>query len=262
MNDALYIAATGMQMQQKSVDAISNNIANINTAGYKRGQVNFEDLIYRNISPPAIPGTAQVSQTAGLLQGSGVAIASIVKSFVPGELKQTGSAMDIAIKGDGFMEMVDSAGSPVYSRGGTFSVDKDGMLVGSAGYGFRTPIRVGVDAKDVVVEADGRVLVGGGAGGGLVEVGKIDLFRFSDQSGLEALGQNLYRPSDRSGDPIAGAVGEDGLGALTQGFVEASNVNLVQEMVDLMVAQRAYESSVKVIQASDEMLAMSNNLRK
>jgi flagellar basal-body rod protein FlgG len=197
-----------------------------------------------------------------MLQGTGVALASIAKSFTPGELKQTGSPMDIAIKGDGFVELVDSAGGTVYARGGTFSVDKDGMLVSDAGYGFKSPIRIGTDAKDVVVETDGRILVNSSAQGSLVAVGKVDLVRFADASGLEALGQNMYRPTDRSGDAIAGMVGEDGMGTLAQGFVEASNVNLVQEMVDLMVAQRAYESSVKVIQASDEMLAMSNNLRK
>jgi flagellar basal-body rod protein FlgG len=260
MNDALYIAATGMQMQQKSVDTISNNIANINTPGFKKGHVSFEDLVYRELGG-AVPG-AGAAPGGRLLQGSGVALAAIVKSFAAAELKQTSAPMDIAVKGDGFIEVSDADGSVAYTRGGTFSVDKDGFLVSPGGYALKNPIRIGSDVKDMSVESDGRVLVRTGSQDALVEIGKIELVRFADASGLEALGNNLYRPSERSGDAIAGLPGEGGLGTLAQGFVESSNVNLVEEMVDLMIAQRAYESSVKVIQASDEMLAMSNNLRK
>jgi flagellar basal-body rod protein FlgG len=260
MNDALYIAATGMQMQQKSVDTISNNIANINTPGFKKGRVSFEDMVYRELGGVAPGGTA--SPGGRLLQGSGVAVAAIAKSFAAAELKQTGSVMDIAVKGDGFIEVTDSDGSTGYTRGGTFSVDKDGFLLSPGGYGLKNPIRIGSDVQGMSIESDGRVLVRSGSQSSLVEIGKIELVRFADPGGLEPLGSNLYRASERSGDAIAGLPGEGGLGSFAQGFVESSNVNLVEEMVDLMIAQRAYESSVKVIQASDDMLAMSNNLRK
>jgi flagellar basal-body rod protein FlgG len=260
MNDSLYIAATGMQMQQKNVDTISNNLANISTPGYKSAHVSFEDLMVRDLSgATALPDGAAAGR---LLQGGGVSVAAIVRSFAAGELKPTGSQFDIAIRGDGFIEVVNADGTPAYTRGGTFGVDKDGFLVTAGGHALKSSVRVGSDAKEIVVDGDGRVLVRSGAQTGAVEVGKIDLVRFADVGGLDALGGNLYRPTERSGDAIAGVVGEDGMGTLAQGYLEASNVNLVQEMVDLMVAQRAYESSAKVIQASDEMLAMSNNLRK
>jgi flagellar basal-body rod protein FlgG len=260
MNDSLYIAATGMQMQQKNVDTISNNLANISTPGYKSAHVSFEDLMYRDLSgATALPDGAAAGR---LLQGGGVSVAAIVRSFVAGELKQTGSQFDVAVRGDGFIEVVNADGTPAYTRGGTFGVDKDGFLVTSGGQALKSSVRVGTDAKEIVVDGEGRVLVRSGAQTGALEVGRIDLVRFADVSGLDALGGNLYRPTERSGDAIAGVAGEDGMGTFAQGYLEASNVNLVQEMVDLMVAQRAYESSAKVIQASDEMLAMSNNLRK
>lgn len=260
MNDSLYIAATGMQMQQKNVDTISNNLANISTPGYKSARVNFEDLMYRDLS-----GAATLSDAGSanqLLQGGGVSVASIIKSFASGELKKTDSQFDVAIQGDGFIEVVDTNGTAAYMRGGTFSVDKDGFLVTSAGQSLKSSIRVGTDAKSITIGADGRVLVQSTSQATATEVGKIDLVRFADVSGLEALGGNLYRPTERSGDSIAGTPGEENMGTFAQGYQEASNVNLVQQMVDLMVAQRAYESSSKVIQASDEMIAMSNNLRK
>jgi flagellar basal-body rod protein FlgG len=260
MNDALYIAATGMHMQQKSVDTISNNIANINTAAFKKGRVSFEDLVYRDLA-----GASQAIGGANptrLFQGSGVAMTSILKSFTAGELRKTDNPSDLAVQGDGFFEVRGDDGVSAYVRGGVLSVDKDGFLTTTSGYTLRPEIQVGTDAREIKVQADGRVMARQGADGRMVEVGQMELVRFADTSGLQALGGNLYRPSERSGEPLRGRPGEDGLGTLSQGYVEASNVNLVEEMVDLMVAQRAYESSVKLIQAADEMLAMSNNLRK
>jgi flagellar basal-body rod protein FlgG len=260
MNDSLYIAATGMHMQQKSVDTIANNMANVNTPGFKRGKVSFEDMVYRDLGGPgAVAGTPGAQR---LWQGSGVAVSSILKSFVAGELKKTDQQMDLAIQGEGFVEVVAADGTAAYSRGGNLVIDKDGFLASAGGRPIKPSIHVGTDAKDITIEADGRVLVRARDGASPMEAGRIELVRFADPSGLAALGGNLYQPTERSGDAINGRAGEDGFGTFAQGYVEASNVNLVEEMVDLMVAQRAYESSVKVIQASDEMLAMSNNLRK
>jgi len=260
MNDSLYIAATGMHMQQKSVDTIANNLANVNTPGFKKSRVSFEDLVYRDLSGAA----AALDATGGqrMLQGSGVGIASLFKSFVAGDLKKTDAPMDIAIQGEGFFEVVAQDGAPAFTRGGTFTVDKDGFLASTGGYALKPSIHIGSDAREITVKPDGRVFVRARDQADAQEVGRIELVRFSDNSGLASLGGNLYKPTERSGDPIYGRAGEEGVGTIAQGFVEGANVNLVEEMVDLMVAQRAYESSVKVLQASDEMLAMSNNLRK
>ena len=260
MNDALYIAATGMHMQQKNVDTIANNLANINTPGFKKGRVSFQDMVYRELSHAAPTGDAQ--GTPSMWQGSGVGIASLSKLFTSGELKKTELPLDLAIQGEGFFEVSAEDGTHAYTRGGSLMVDKDGFLSSGDGHVLKPAIHIGPDAKDIAIHADGRVLVRTADHGEAIEVGRIELAHFADTSGLVGLGGNLYKPSERSGDAIYGRPGENGLGTIAQGFVEGSNVKLVEEMVDLMVAQRAYESSVKVIQASDEMLAMSNNLRK
>lgn len=254
MNDSMYIAATGMQMQQKSVDTIANNLANVNTPGFKKGRVSFEDLVYR--------GLGQVQDAPPVAAGSGVGIRSIAKLFAQGELKRTDQPMDLAIQGDGFIEVTMADGSQAYSRGGSLLVDAQGFLTSAEGYALKPAIQVGRDAKVISVQADGRVMVAAGGLAEPFEAGRIELARFADSSALSAQGGNLYKPTELSGDAIYGRPGEDGAGTLAQGFVEGSNVKLVEEMVDLMVAQRAYESSVKVIQAADDMLAMSNNLRK
>ena len=260
MNDSLYIAATGMHMQQKSVDTIANNLANVNTPGFKKGRVSFEDMVYRDLGRA---GGAEAAQGApSLWHGGGVNIASLAQVFTPGELRKTAAPLDLAIQGDGFIEVTMPDGSMAYSRGGSLSVDKDGFLATADGHALKPSIHVGVDAQDFVIGADGRVLVRAAGQTDAAEVGRVELAHFSDTTGLVALGGSLYQPSAKSGDAIYGRPGENGLGTLAQGFVEASNVKLIEEMVDLMAAQRAYESSVKVIQASDEMLAMSNNLRK
>lgn len=259
MNDSLYIAATGMHMQQKSVDTIANNLANVNTPGFKKGRVSFEDMVYRDL---ARAGGAETQGAPSLWRGGGVNIAALSQVFAPGELKKTAAPLDLAIQGDGFIEVAMPDGSLAYSRGGSLTVDKDGFLATSEGHALKPSIHVGVEAKDLTINADGRVLVRGAGQEDAAEVGRVELVQFSDISGLVALGGSLYQPSAKSGDAIYGRAGENGFGTLAQGFIEASNVKLIEEMVDLMVAQRAYESSVKVIQASDEMLAMSNNLRK
>jgi flagellar basal-body rod protein FlgG len=259
MNDALYIAATGMHMQQKSVDTIANNLANVNTPGFKKGHVTFEDLVYQELGRLPL-NAGQAAQPAW--HGAGVGMVSLSQVFAPGEVKKTGSMMDVAIQGDGFVEVALADGAVAYSRGGSLVVDKDGFLATADGHALKPAIHIGSDAKDVVINAAGRVMVRGASQAEASEVGRIELTRFADTTGLLALGGNLYQPSERSGDAIYGKPGEDGLGTLAQGFLENSNVKLVEEMVDLMAAQRAYESSVKVIQAADEMLGMSNNLRK
>ena len=261
MNDALYIAATGMHMQQKNVDAIANNLANVNTPGFKKGRVSFEDLVYRDMSAAASAGV-NGNPSQRLWQGSGVGLASISKSFITGDLKKTDAPLDFAIAGEGFFEVVSPDATPAYTRGGSLTVDKEGFLATLDGHVLKPAIHIGTEFKDIAVKADGSVMVRMRDQDTAVEVGRIELARFADVNGLVAMGSNMYKTSEQSGDPIYGRAGEDGMGTIAQGFIEGSNVKLIEEMVDLMVAQRAYESSVKVIQASDELLAMSNNLRK
>jgi flagellar basal-body rod protein FlgG len=265
MIDSLYIAATGMQAQQLNVDTIANNLANANTAGFKKGRVVFTDLMVQQAA--LAQGATGASADAGALAamprlGSGVGVASITKLFDLGDLKQTGSAFDVAIQGDGFLEVVMPDGSRAFTRGGSLKVNADGLLVTQSGQTLKPSLTLPANSTNVIVTADGRVRVTEPNRTNPVELGQLELVRFANPSGLLAEGENLYRSTDASGEPIAGRAGADGIGTLAQGFLEGSNVKMVDEMVNLIVAQRAYEASTKVMQASDEMLGMINNLRR
>ena len=265
MIDALYIGATGMQAQQLNVDTIANNLANLNTVGYKKGRVGFADLMLAETARLKQPTAEELR--AGVMApaqrvGAGVGVASLSRMFDAGDLKKTDAPMDIAIQGEGFMEVSMPDGSRSFTRGGTLKVNRDGLLSNQAGYPLKPGITIPEGAQAVTVAADGKVLVRMANQATPVEVGQIELVRFASAGQLSAMGDNLYRATDGSGDAVTGRPGEDGLGTLAQGFLEGSNVKMVEEMVGLMVAQRAYEASVKIVQASDEMLGMINNLRK
>jgi flagellar basal-body rod protein FlgG len=260
MNDSLYIAATGMHMQQMNVDTIANNLANINTPGFKKARVNFLDLVYRETGQGSYADGNQ--QIAGMAQGSGVGIFGVSKVFTNGELKKTDLPLDLAIRGDGFFEVTMPDGQQAYTRGGSLIVNKDGFLSTPDGNPLKPGIHVALDTKSIAISPDGTVTTQSNDKTAPIEIGRIELANFADATGLMAMGENLYKPSEKSGDAIYSKPGQDGTGLVAQGFVEASNVQLIDEMVNLMVAQRAYEMSVKVIQASDEMLGMSNNLRR
>lgn len=254
MNEALYIAATGLQAQKQHVDTIANNLANVSTPGYKRGSVQFQDLMQREAAQEA--GLAVPARAGGV----GVGITSAVKSFDQGELQRTDNLMHLAVRGEGFLEVALSDGTSAYTRGGGLMVNADGMLATSEGHELRPGLRVGRDVRDLRVAADGTVT--GLDGDTRVELGRLELVVFGNPAGLQALGQNAYAATEASGAGLPVRAGEDGNAAFAQGFQEASNVRLVDEMVNLMAAQRAYEMNVKVIQAADEMLGMSNNLRR
>ncbi|CUI02860.1 flagellar basal-body rod protein FlgG [Massilia sp. P8910] len=260
MNDSLYIAATGMQAQQKNLDTIANNLANLTTPGFKTGRVNFQDMVYRMGQPAGAEGLSLAPSNDA--HGTGVSVLSMSQQFTMGEMKKTDGMLDVAISGAGFFEVSLPDGTRAYSRGGALQVNADGFLSSPEGNMLKPGIHIGSDVKSVSIMADGKVMVQANGQNSASEVGMIDMASFSDPAGLTPLGQNLYKPSAKSGEPILGRPGENGVGTLAQGFTEMSNVNMINEMVSLMTAQRAYEMSVKVIQASDEMLAMSNNLRK
>ena len=255
MNDALYIAATGLQAQKQHVDTIANNLANVSTPGFKRGSVQFQDLMQREAAQELAAGLP--SPHAG---GMGVGVTAAVKAFEPGELQRTDNPMHLAVRGDGFIEVLLTDGSTAYTRGGGLMVNQDGMLATIEGHELRPAIRVGRDVRDLQVAPDGTVT--GADGNRRVELGRLELTMFGNPGGLKPLGQNVYAATTASGDAMPVRAGEEGQGAFAHGYQEASNVRLVDEMVTLMVAQRAYEMNVKVIQAADEMLGMSNNLRR
>ena len=257
MNDALYIAATGMQSQQLNVDTIANNMANVATPGFKRGRVNFQDLMYRDAAGAALDAT----NAPTVPHGSGVAAGSLLKFFGAGEIKPTENPLDLAIRGEGFLEVQLADGSTGYWRGGSLQVTSEGWLATSEGHLLKPQISVGRDGKGWAIAADGRVTSHDAAGRN-VDLGQLELHGFSNPAGLKALGDNVYRPTEQSGESIVSRPGVDGAATLVQGAQEQSNVKLIDEMVNLMLAQRAYEMNVKVIQAADEMLGMSNNLRK
>lgn len=259
MFEALSIGATGMQAQQLSVETIANNLANANTVAFKKGRIGFSDLMAREGSRIAAGEEGRAASVQRL--GVGVTVAALNKVFEQGELKRTDAPLDIAIRGEGFLEVTLPDGSSAYTRGGALKV-KEGVLVSPAGYPFKPGIAIPDGAKSVVITQDGRVSVTLAGQANSVEVGHLDLVRFSNTAMLASAGDNLYRASEGSGEPITVRLGEDSAGSLAQGFVEASNVKMVDEMVSLMLAQRAYEASVKVVQAADEMLGLVNNLRK
>lgn len=259
MFDALYIGATGMHAQQTQVDAIANNLANVNTPGFKKTRVSFSDLVVGGLAGAQHAAEETGAPTAA---GVGVRIGSTGKVFAGGELKKTDAPLDVAIAGDGFLELSMPDGSRAFARGGTLKVNADGLLASQAGTPLKPGISIPDNAEALLISATGRVQVRMPGQAAPLELGQLEVVRFANASGLLAEGANVYRATEASGEPLGGRAGEDGTGSLAQGFLETSNVMLLEEMVDLMVAQRAYEASVKVVQASDEMLGMINALRK
>ena len=264
MNDALSIGATGMQAQQLNVDTIANNLANMNTVGYKKGRVGFTELMVREaqrLAQPTVDSASGVLALPGRV-GAGVGVTGVSKVFDAGPLTKTGSSLDLAIQCDGFLEVSMPKGTSAYVRGGSLMVNKEGLLATSAGYPLRPAIAVPDDAQSITIDTEGHVLVTVAGQKSPVGAGQLDFVQFANPGLLSADGNGIYRASDASGEPIAARPGENGAGKLAQGFLEGSNVKMVDEMVNLMLAQRAYEASVKVVQAADEMLGMVNNLRK
>lgn len=261
MIESLYIGATGMHAQQLHIDAISNNLANVNTTAFKKSRVSFQDMMYRDItSRQQLDANPNLDAAQSL--GSGVGLGLLSKAFESGELKKTDSAMDVAITGSGFLSVVMPDGSLAYTRAGTLQVNRDGLLANAQGYPLSESLLIPADTKELIIGAGGKVYVTVPGEKEQVEIGQIQLTKFVNPAGLLPQGENLYVANEKAGDPAHGNPGEEGYGTLSQGYLEASNVKLVEEMVGLVLAQRAYEVSAKIIQASDEMLSISNNLRR
>lgn len=257
MIDSLYIGATGMHSQQLNVDVISNNLANVNTTGFKKNRVDFEDLLYRNVTRAnGLIGSPDNTHRIGV----GSTIASSGKVFSNGDLKKTDNLFDLAISGNGFFEVRLPDGQLGYVRSGTFEINNERMLTTSDGYPLSAGIQVPADATSILVEAKGRVLAVISGESQPMEIGQLELVSFPNPSGLNPQGNNTYIPTRKSGEAQRNKPGENGAGTISQGFLESSNVQLVEEMINLIIAQRAYEVNARVVQASDQMLSISNEL--
>lgn len=258
---SLYTSATGMKANQLYIDNISNNLANVNTTGYKKSKLEFQELLYQTLVEPGSSAADGAKSPAGLQLGLGVRSAANQKMFGQGNLQETKNPFDLAITGEGFMQVQMPSGEIGYTRDGSIKVSSDGTLVTSQGYPLEPQITVPDGGHDIQVDASGKVSVILADSGTTEEIGQIEMAKFLNEGGLKSLGNNLYQASSASGDPETGTPGTNGMGTLAQGFLEASNVELVEEMVNMIVAQRAYEISAKAIQTSDSMLQMANQLR-
>jgi flagellar basal-body rod protein FlgG len=259
---SLFTASTGMIAQQLNIDTIANNLANVNTTGFKKSRVNFQDLIYETIKPAGTETEAGTTIPEGIQVGHGVRPSSIAKLFSQGAAVQTGNPFDIRIEGEGFLQVTLPDGTTAYTRDGAFKVDADGTVLTADGYPMEPAITIPNDAEVVSIGPDGTVSVIQ-PGNVTTAVGNIQLVRFPNPAGLDArLGRNLLLENEASGAPTVGTPGLDGLGTLSQGFLENSNVQVVEEILQMIIAQRAYEANSKVIQTADEMLQTANNVRR
>jgi flagellar basal-body rod protein FlgG len=259
---SLYSAATGMVAQQMQIDTISNNISNINTVGFKKNRAEFADLMYQ-VAEYAGTSTSQTSiSPTGIEIGLGVRPTAIAKMFNQGNFKETGNNMDLAITGNGFFQIQRPDGSIGYTRNGSFKIDNEGAVVNSDGYKMLPEITIPADATSVNIGTDGVVTILQGGAQQANQIGQLSIVNFVNPAGLHALGNNLYTNTSASGDPQEGQPGLNGMGQIRQGFVEMSNVSLVEEMTDLITAQRAYEAASKAIQTSDDMLQTTNQLKR
>jgi flagellar basal-body rod protein FlgG len=257
---ALYSSSTGMEAQQMNMDVIANNLANVNTTGFKKSKIEFQDLLYQTTSAAGAQQGSGNQLPTGIQVGHGSRVSATSRVFTTGEITQTGERMDVAINGDGFFEVQLPDGNRAYSRAGAFKVGSDGVVKTSEGLtvlsGFQA---IPAGTTNVTISNTGYVTLAGASGNTDFQV---QLARFINPSGLESIGRNLYRESQSSGQAELGNPGENGFGSLEQGFLEMSNVKVTEEMVKLIMAQRAYEVNSKSIQAADENLRLSANLKR
>lgn len=258
---ALMIASTGMAAQQVSVEIIANNLANMSTTGFKRSTGEFQDLMYQTLKT-AGTSTGTGTLPVGVQIGSGVRTVAVHRIFSEGEFQHTQNPLDLAIEGDGFFQVSLPDGSTAYTRAGALKQDADGKLVTSDGYPVLPSLTIPPDATSVSISPQGALSVTKAGAVAPVQIGTVDLARFTNPAGLNSLGKNLFSPTLGSGEALTGSPGSVGFGTLLQGTLENSNVNIAEEMVRMIIAQRAYEINSKAIQTSDEMLGMVNNLKR
>lgn len=259
---ALWAAATGMKAEQLYVDIIANNLANVNTTGFKKSKVDFQDLLYQVLRASGTSVVEGSQIPTGIEVGHGVRPVATSKIFTQGDMEETGNSLDIAIEGNGFFQVLQPDGTVAYSRDGAFKMDSQGRVVTGDGFALEPAITIPAETTDVNIGTDGTVSVLTAGSNAPTTVGQITLAKFINPAGLRSLGRNLYASTTASGEPITGTAGLNGLGTLAQGFLEMSNVKVIEEMVNMIIAQRAYEVNSKAIQAADDMLSIANNLRR
>ncbi len=259
---SLWTSATGMQAQALNLDVIANNLANVNTAGFKKSRAEFQDLLYETLRPAGTSSSQDSQVPTGIQIGHGTRPSTVLKIFTQGNMENTDNELDLAIEGDGFFQIILPNGETSYTRDGAFKLDRDGRMVNSDGFALEPEISIPSDAVSISVGMDGTVSVLQAGDSTPSEIGTIELARFVNPAGLISTGRNLYITSEASGDEMTGTPGEDGLGSIAQGFLEMSNVSVVDEMVSMITAQRAYEVNSKSIQTADEMLQMANNIKR
>lgn len=262
MISSLWTAASGMAAQQLNVDVIANNLANVNTTGFKKSNPHFEDLLYTFQKLPGTTTSGEATSPTGIQVGHGVRPVTVAKVFTQGDFVKTETPTDILIEGDGFFKITMPDGTLAYTRDGSFKLDGEGRLTTADGLVLDPEITIPQEATDISIGIDGTVSV---EMPGQVEpqtIGTIDIVRFINPSGLKAIGMNLFVETDASGAPVTGTPGQDGFGMLRQGFLEMSNVKVVEEMVNMIVGQRAYELNSKAIQTADDMMQVVNSLKR
>ena len=261
MTQALWIAKTGLDAQQTKMSVISNNLANASTSGFKRSRAVFEDLLYQNQRQPGAQSSQDTVYSTGLMVGTGVRTVATEKLFSQGNLSQTENPLDVAIEGRGFLQVLLPDGSLAFTRDGSVQVDNQGQLVTPNGYAIQPSINVPIDAQSVTIAVDGTVSISMQGQAATTQIGNIQLADFINPAGLQPMGGNMYLETTSSGSPQVGAPGLNGLGSLLQGYIESSNVNVVEELVSMIETQRAYEMNSRAISTADQMLQyVSNNL--
>ncbi|MGJ7491568.1 flagellar basal-body rod protein FlgG [Variovorax sp. ZT4R33] len=252
---SLYIAKTGLDAQQTQLDVVSNNLANVGTTGFKRSRAVFEDLMYQNMRQVGGQTSDQTRLPSGLQLGTGVHVVATERLHSQGNLTKTDNPKDVAINGGGFFQVLMPDGTTSYTRDGSFQTNAEGQLVTASGFQVQPQITIPQNATSITVARDGTVSVTQAGSTATVQVGQLQLATFLNATGLQSLGENLYNETDASGAPNVVVPGLEGAGVLTQGYVEASNVNVVEELVNMIATQRAYEINSKAVQTSDQMLA-------
>jgi len=259
---SLWTAASGMQAQSINIDVIANNLANVNTTSFKRSRADFQDLIYETMRAAGSTSADGSQVPTGIQIGHGTRPASVQMNFGQGDFQHTQNDLDLAIEGNGFFQVTNTDGETVYTRSGAFKMDSTGRVVTSDGFPLEPELIIPVDATSITVGIDGTVSVTQPGSTAATEVGTLTMARFINPAGLSAMGRNLYQTTEASGEAITGTAGQDGIGTLAQGYLEMSNVNVVDEMVNMITAQRAYEINSKSIRTADEMLQMANQLKR
>ena len=256
---ALYTAASGMNAQQANIDNVAHNLSNVNTTGFKKSRVEFEDLVYQQMRAPGAPTSQEGEAPVGLEAGLGTRVVASARNFATGNLRNTNNPLDLAIQGQGFFQVTLPGGETGYTRAGAFHVNAQGQMVTADGVALEPAITIPPDALTVTISKDGIVSVTT-PGADPQQLGTIELANFQNPAGLQARGGNTFTATVASGDPVTAIPGADGMGTIAQGMLEDSNVSVVEEMVNMILGQRAYEANSRVIRAADEMLQQVNNL--